>query len=180
MGIGLIDATCPFVKRVQRQAADLVRSGYQVVIVGQEDHPEVQGILGWAGGGTVVIQSLTDLEKIQTDNKRVGVLAQTTQNRSKYFDIIRNMLGKSQELRVFDTICHTSQARQEEAAGTAQRADIMIVIGGKNSANTCQLVEICRNNVPTYHIEDADELTPENAAWSICNGVTAGPRPQIG
>ncbi len=174
MGIGLIDATCPFVKRVQRQAADLVRSGYQVVIVGQEDHPEVQGILGWAGGGTVVIQSLTDLEKIQTDNKRVGVLAQTTQNRSKYFDIIRNMLGKSQELRVFDTICHTSQARQEEAAGTAQRADIMIVIGGKNSANTCQLVEICRNNVPTYHIEDADELTPEMLHGASVIGVTAG------
>lgn len=174
MGIGLIDATCPFVKRVQRQAADLVYKGYQVMIVGQEDHPEVQGILGWAGGGAVVIQTPTDLEKLEIDKKRVGVLAQTTQNRSKYFDIARNMLGKSQELRVFDTICHTSQARQEEAAETAQRADVMFVIGGKNSANTCQLVEICRKNVPTYHIEDAGELTPEMLHGASVVGVTAG------
>jgi (E)-4-hydroxy-3-methyl-but-2-enyl pyrophosphate reductase len=103
LGIGLIDATCPFVKRVQRQAAELVRKGYRVVIVGQENHPEVQGILGWAGRGAVVIQSLADLEKLKIDKKRVGILAQTTQNRVKYIDIAREMLGKSQELRFFQS-----------------------------------------------------------------------------
>jgi ribosomal protein S1/(E)-4-hydroxy-3-methyl-but-2-enyl pyrophosphate reductase len=174
LGIGLIDATCPFVKRVQRQAAELVRKGYRVVIVGQENHPEVQGILGWAGRGAVVIQSLADLEKLKIDKKRVGILAQTTQNRVKYIDIAREMLGKSQELRFFDTICHTSQARQEEAAGTAQRASVMFVIGGKNSANTCQLVDICRKKVPTHHIEDAGELTPEMLRGASVVGVTAG------
>jgi 4-hydroxy-3-methylbut-2-enyl diphosphate reductase len=174
LGIGLIDATCPFVKRLQRQAADLVRQGYQVMIVGQEDHPEIQGILGWSGGGAVVIQSLSDLERHDIDQRRVGILAQTTQNRNKYFDIVKKILGRSQELRVFDTICHTSQARQEEATEIARRVDVMFVIGGKNSANTCQLVEICRENVPTYHIEDAGELTPEMLHGASVAGVTAG------
>jgi len=174
LGIGLVDATCPFVKRLQRQAADLVRQGYQVMIVGQEDHPEIQGILGWSGGGAVVIQSLSDLERHDIDKRRVGILAQTTQNRNRYFDIVKKILGRSQELRVFDTICHTSQARQEEATEIAQRVDVMFVIGGKNSANTCQLVEICRENVPTYHIEDAGELTPEMLHGASVAGVTAG------
>lgn len=173
-GTILIDATCPFVKRVQKLAADLVRKGYQVMIVGHEDHPEVQGILGWAGGGAVVIQSISDIKKLEIDKQRVGILAQTTQNRSEYFNIVQELLGKTQELRIFDTICHTSQARQEEAARIAQKADIMFVIGGKNSANTCQLVEICRKNVPTYHIEDAAELTPEMLHGAFIIGVTAG------
>lgn len=83
------------------------------------------------------------------------------------------MLGKTQELRVFDTICHTSQARQEEAAAISQRVDVMVVIGGKNSANTCQLVDICRKNVPTYHIEEAEDLTPEMLHEAFVVGVTA-------
>jgi 4-hydroxy-3-methylbut-2-enyl diphosphate reductase len=172
--ISIIDATCPFVKRVQSQAAELVRNGHQVLIVGQEDHPEVQGILGWAGGGAVVIESLADLDQLALNNNKVGILAQTTQNRSKYFNIVSNMLGKTQELRVFDTICHTSQARQEEAAAISQRVDVMVVIGGKNSANTCQLVDICRKNVPTYHIEEAEDLTPEMLHEAFVVGVTAG------
>jgi ribosomal protein S1/(E)-4-hydroxy-3-methyl-but-2-enyl pyrophosphate reductase len=174
MNVRIIDATCPFVKRVQRQAAELVKNGYQVLILGQEDHPEVQGILGWAGGGAEVIESISDLDELAVDKKRVGILAQTTQNRSKYFDIVSEILGKSQELRVFDTICHTSQARQEEAAEISQQVDVMFVIGGKNSANTCQLVDICKKNVTTYHIEEADALTPEMLYGASVVGVTAG------
>lgn len=172
-GINIIDATCPFVQRIQKQAAGLVRDGYQVVIVGQEDHPEVQGIQGWAGGGAVVIQTIGDLKKVDINKKKIGILAQTTQNRRTYFTIAREMLGKTQELRVFDTICHASQARQEEAAEIARQADVMFVIGGKNSANTCQLVDICRNIVPTYHIEDSGELTPTMMHGAVI-GVTAG------
>lgn len=172
--ITVIDATCPFVKRIQRQAADLVCEGYQVVIVGQEDHPEVKGILGWAKEGAVVIQEIDDLDKIELNKKRIGVLAQTTQNRAHYFAVAREMLGKSQEMRIFDTVCHASQARQEEAAEIAKHADIMVVIGGKNSANTKQLVEICQNYTKTYHIEDKSELTPEMLQGAVVLGVTAG------
>lgn len=173
-GITVIDATCPFVKRIQKQAADLVSEGYQVVIVGQEDHPEVKGILGWARGGAVVIQDIADLDRIELNKKKVGVLAQTTQNREHYFAVAKEMLGKSQEMRIFDTVCHASQARQEEAAEIAKHADVMVVIGGKNSANTKQLVEICQNFTKTYHIEDKKELTPEMLQGAVILGVTAG------
>lgn len=172
--ITIIDATCPFVKRIQRQAADLVRQGYQVVIIGQEDHPEVKGILGWAGGGAVVIQDTADLDKIELNKKKIGILAQTTQNRAHYFTVAREMLGKSQEMRIFDTVCHASLARQEEATEIAKQADVMLVIGGKNSANTRQLVGICQNYTKTYHIEDKNELTPEMLQGAVVLGVTAG------
>jgi len=172
-GIKIIDATCPFVTRIQRQAEDLVRRGYQVLIVGQPDHPEVQGILGWAGSGAVVIQSIRDLAELKT-GKKIGILAQTTQNRSKYFTIVAALLGKTQELCVFDTICHASQARQEEAAEIARKADVMFVIGGRNSANTRQLVEICRELVTTYHIEDVAELEQHMVRDAQLVGVTAG------
>ncbi len=174
LGNELIDATCPFVKRVQKQAEELIHEGYQVIIVGQKDHPEVKGILGWAGQGAVVIQSLAELEELEIDKKKIGVLAQTTQNHSRFIEIAQELLGKTRELRVFDTICHTSQERQKEAVDISQSADVMIVIGGKNSANTCQLRDICQENVLTYHIEDADELTPEMLCGASLVGVTAG------
>ncbi len=176
-GIEIIDATCPFVRRIQNQAAELVREGYLVVIVGQVDHPEVRGILGWAGPGAIVVQEMEDLKSLKVPAK-VGLLAQTTQNRSHYFAVARSLLGKTQELRVFDTICHASQARQEEAAAIAQRADVMIVIGGRDSANTNQLAEICRRFTRTYHIESVADLKAnvdmELVRGAHLIGVTAG------
>lgn len=172
-GIALVDATCPFVRRVQQLAAELGEQGYQVVVVGEADHPEVKGILGWAGDDVIIVETISDASKLQNYEK-IGVLAQTTQNRLQYYEISREIIGKAQEIRIYDTICQASVTRQKEAAEIANNVDIMIVIGGKNSANTRHLAEICGKVVPTYHIEDVSELHPAMLQGAGSVGVTAG------
>lgn len=172
-GIALVDATCPFVRRVQQLAAELGEQGYQVVVVGEADHPEVKGILGWAGDDVIIVETISDASKLQNYEK-IGVLAQTTQNRLQYYEISRAIIGKAQEIRIYDTICQASVTRQKEAAEIANNVDIMIVIGGKNSANTRHLAEICGKVVPTYHIEDVSELHPAMLQGAGSVGVTAG------
>lgn len=172
-GIIIIDATCPFVLRVQQRALKLARDGYRVVVVGDPQHPEVKGIIGWAGERVAVVRDQKEAGNLTRCEKQ-GVLAQTTQNRSCYFSIIGELLGKAQETRVFDTICRTSTVRQEEAAELARRSDLMIVVGGKDSANTGKLAEICSRMVPTCHIEEASQLEPEMLQGAGVIGVTAG------
>lgn len=130
--IVLIDATCPFVQRVQMRAKELIQAGYQVVIIGEFNHPEVKGILGWAEGKAVVIHDLSEVEQLRYCEK-MGVLAQTTQPRERFCAIASELIGKAQEVRVYDTICKASLARQQEAAEIARRVDAMIVVGGKTA-----------------------------------------------
>jgi len=171
--IPLVDATCPFVRRVQQRAAELGHQGYQVVVVGEADHPEVKGILGWAGDNVIVVETISDAAKLQNYEK-IGVLAQTTQNRLQYYEIARAIIGKAQEVRIYDTICKASMTRQKEAVEIANNVDVMIVIGGKNSANSRHLAEICNTIVPTYHIEDVSELHSAMLEGAGSVGVTAG------
>ncbi|MGB9791271.1 MAG: bifunctional 4-hydroxy-3-methylbut-2-enyl diphosphate reductase/30S ribosomal protein S1 [Thermacetogeniaceae bacterium] len=172
-GVCLIDATCPFVKRVQQLASALGQQGYFVVVFGEAEHPEVKGIVGWAGNNVVVVENLADAEKLESCNK-LGLVAQTTQSQREYYEVSKAIIGKAKEIRIFDTICRTSMIRQKEAAEIARRVDLMIVVGGKNSANTRQLAEICREFVPTYHIEDVSELAPGMFQGAGSIGVTAG------
>ncbi|MDH7576299.1 MAG: bifunctional 4-hydroxy-3-methylbut-2-enyl diphosphate reductase/30S ribosomal protein S1 [Bacillota bacterium] len=172
-GIVLIDATCPFVRRVQAYAEELARQSYQVVIVGEADHPEVKGIVGWAGAGVIVIRELEEVEDLKIHEK-IGILAQTTQTPARFYAVAREFLGKAPEVRVYDTICKASLARQQEAAEIARKVEAMVVIGGKNSANTCQLVELCQQVVSTYHIEDSRDLDFSLLRQVSCVGVTAG------
>ena len=172
-GIKIIDATCPFVRRVQKLAEDMTDQGYQVVVIGSAEHPEVRAILGWTGYKAVVVYELKDLGQVPS-SKKIGILSQTTQTRDRFYTIARELIGKAQEVRCYDTICKASLDRQEEAAAMAENVGTMIVIGGRNSANTCKLTEICAAYVPTHHIENVTEL---DAAWfggidSV--GVTAG------
>lgn len=172
-GITLVDATCPFVRRVQQLAAELGQQGYLVVVFGEADHPEVKGILGWAGDNVIVVETVSDISKLQKYEK-IGMVAQTTQSISQYEEISKAIIGKAKELRIFDTICQTSMTRQKEAAEIAKRVDLMIVVGGKNSANTRHLAENCGRIVPTYHIEDVSELNPAMLEGAGSIGVTAG------
>lgn len=172
-GLAIIDATCPFVKRVQELAEDLSQNGYQVVICGSVEHPEVRGILGWTGYKAVVVYNLQDIEHLPHSEK-IGVLSQTTQTRDRFNSIARELVGKAQEVRIYDTICRASLARQEEAAAISAQVDMMVVIGGRNSANTCKLAEICRNHVATHHIESVAELEPALFKGIGSVGVTAG------
>jgi len=174
-GLEIVDATCPFVKKAQEYAALLSKEGYVVIIVGEEEHPEVQGIVSYARDGEVfVVADREQAESLPRMNK-VGVVAQTTQSLENLHQIVEICLRKSKELRVFNTICDATSLRQEEARTIAGKADAMVVIGGFNSANTNRLAKICRDIQPqTHHVETADEIEPSWFKNVDVVGVTAG------
>lgn len=173
-GLHIIDLTCPFVSKAQRDAEALHKGGYQVAIVGEKKHPEVQSILGYAGDNAVVVETAEEVDGIKFKN-RVGVVAQTTQSYSNFSKIVLKLLRLSKELKVFNTICNSTQERQDAARVLAGKVDVMLVVGGRNSANTTRLVSVCeQEGKPTYHIEVADELEPRWFKDVTKVGVTAG------
>lgn len=173
--IEIIDATCPFVKKAQDHAAQLSRDGYTVVLVGEAEHPEVQGIVSYASLGNVfTVATREDVEALP-GCKKIGIIAQTTQSYSNFCQVVEACLTKCQELRVFNTICDATTVRQDEARAVASQVDLMLVIGGHNSANTTRLAHICKELQPrTYHIETADEIAPEWFTDVELTGITAG------
>ncbi len=174
MGLTIIDLTCPFVSKAQRDAEVLQKEGYQVVVVGEKKHPEVQSILGYAGENAVVVETVEDIEE-GAFQKRLGIVAQTTQSYSNFSEIVLRLLRLSKELKVFNTICSSTKERQEAARILASQVDVMLVVGGRNSANTTRLATLCRQEgKPTYHIEVADEIRPEWIEGVSSVGVTAG------
>jgi len=174
-GLEVIDATCPFVKKAQDHAALLAAEGYTVVLVGEAEHPEVQGIVSYAAEGNVhVVAGRSDAEKLPRLSK-IGIVAQTTQSYENFRQVVEVCLGRCQELRVFNTICDATSVRQTEAKAIAAEVDVMLVIGGYNSANTTRLARICSDIQPrTHHIETADEIDPAWFVGATSVGVTAG------
>jgi 4-hydroxy-3-methylbut-2-enyl diphosphate reductase len=171
----IVDATCPFVKKAQEYAARLSEEGYTVVIVGEVEHPEVQGILSYSGEAVVHVVADSRQAAALPRMKKVGIVAQTTQLYQNLKDIIDVCLAKSQELRVFNTICDATSVRQNEAREIARMVDLMFVIGGHASANTSRLARICREIQPqTWHIETTEEIAPEWFDGVEKVGVTAG------
>ena len=171
----IVDATCPFVKKAQEYAARLSDEGYTVVIVGEMAHPEVQGIVSYAG--EALIHVVADAQQASTlpRMKKVGIVAQTTQLYENLKDIMDVCLAKSQELRIYNTICDATSVRQNEAREIALEVDLMFVIGGHASANTSRLAGICREIQPrTWHIETMEEIEPEWFASVNKVGITAG------
>lgn len=173
-GLTVLDATCPYVKKVHMAAEKLVREGYQLIVVGESGHPEVEGIMGHADARARVVSSVDDLKILELSQK-VGVVVQTTQTANVLASISSALLPRVSELRVINTICAATQERQDSAAELATRVDAMIVVGGKNSGNTRRLAEICQSSCAcTHHIEDVSEL---EASWfenAKRIGVTAG------
>ena len=173
-GLHVVDATCPFVKCVQDHARTLYNDGYQVIIVGEAGHPEVEGILGCTDGKAYIVGSAQEVESLDISS-RVGVVVQTTQTSKNLREVVDSLLVRAREVRVFDTICSATNERQEAARALAATCDIMIVIGGRNSGNTRRLEQICRDACPcTYHIEDAREINPKWLASAGHIGITAG------
>lgn len=169
----VLDATCPFVKKVHLAASRLYREGYQVVVVGEAGHPEVEATLPHAPGAVVVgdASEVSDLPAC----KKIGVVVQTTQSRSNLERVVSALLGRAEEVRVVNTICDATSGHQGACAELAARADVMIVIGGRISANTKRLTEIAAELCPrTYHIEGADELDPSWLDGAGLIGITAG------
>lgn len=173
-GLNVVDATCPFVSAAHTCAADLAASGYAVVIVGESDHPEVEGILAHAGGQAIIVQHASDLPG-RLPGRRVGVVVQTTQPPSLLQEVVDALLPRVSELRVCNTICSATAKRQTSAAELAEQVDVIVVVGGHNSGNTTRLAEIClARNPRTHHVETADELEPAWFQGAEVVGVTAG------
>ena len=177
-GIDIIDTTCPFVKRAQVAARRLADAGFYTIIFGNAGHPEVRGILGWAGEkGTATLDEdvLTGLDKLP---RHLGILSQTTQIPSHFTQfaqkIIDAALVKDSEIRIIDTICHDIRQRQEAARALAGRVNLMLVIGSHNSANTQHLVGLCSGVTRTYLVENAAEIQPSWLRGKKCIGITAG------
>ncbi|WP_334111045.1 bifunctional 4-hydroxy-3-methylbut-2-enyl diphosphate reductase/30S ribosomal protein S1 [Thermodesulfitimonas autotrophica] len=181
LGLKVVDATCPFVKRAQELARDLTAQGYMVVVVGDREHPEVRGIVGWTGGRAQVVEGPDEAARLPL-LPRVGVIAQTTQPLDNFEAVVavlrRRLVEEGEmpsELRVFSTICHATAERQQAARELAAQVDVMVVVGGYDSANTRKLAAICRESgTPTYHIETADQLKPEWFVGAQVAGLTAG------
>ncbi|NTV49516.1 MAG: 4-hydroxy-3-methylbut-2-enyl diphosphate reductase [Geobacteraceae bacterium] len=172
--LNIVDATCPFVKKAQKHVKELSEEGYNVVVVGDAEHPEVQGIVSYGGEKVFVVASGDDVTKLPK-MKKIGVVAQTTQSFENLKNVVFECLQRGREIRVYNTICDATAVRQEEAKELAGQVDCMLVIGGFNSANTHRLLEVCAEIQPhTYHIETAEEIDP---SWFECAervGVTAG------
>lgn len=172
--VAFSDATCPFVKKPQEICEKMSAEGYDIVIFGDESHPEVKGVKSYASTKTAVVLSPDDLGKHRLSQK-VAVVSQTTRKVEDFLQIVNALALSCNEVRVFNTICNATLDNQEAAAKLASEVDIMIVIGGHNSSNTKQLYRICAQKCPDSHlIERIDEL---DAAWfkgkKLC-GVTAG------
>lgn len=173
-GLTIIDLTCPFVGKAQRDAEAMKKEGYQVVVVGEKKHPEVQSILGYAGDNAVVVEKAEDIEGLVFQG-RVGIVTQTTQTYGNFSEIVLTLLRLCKELKIFNTICSSTKERQNAARVLAGQVDVMLVVGGRNSANTSRLADLCRQEgKPTHHIEVADEIRREWLKGATRVGVTAG------
>lgn len=173
-GLEIIDATCPLVKKAQQSVQLLHDEGYTVVIVGEKNHPEVKGLVGHAPGA-IVVDPKGDVPELPSGSK-IGLVAQTTQYPADFRRVVEKMVRNDfSEARVFNTICSATVVRQEAAVELAKDVDIMFVLGGRNSANTNHLAEICRaTGVPTHHLETAGELDQRWLEGKLRVGVTAG------
>lgn len=174
-GIRLMDATCPYVRKIHKIVREHYENGEQIVVTGSKKHPEVVGILGQIGGDAAVLESVSDAENVRIDPKRkLCLVSQTTFSIQKFEDIVAIFAKKQYNMDVINTICNATQMRQTEAAELSAECDAMIVIGGKNSSNTAKLCDICQAECKnTYFIQSKDDL--DDSFHSVrCVGITAG------
>lgn len=173
-GLNIIDATCPFVKRAQELARKTYQEGLQVVVVGDVNHPEVIGLVGWTDGVAIVVENSAAAKQV-SEYPEIAVIAQTTQTEENFSAVIEVLRNRAKDLIVYNTICSATRDRQQAAKDMACNVDLMVVVGGKNSSNTQKLAKVCSNTgTPTYHIESAEEINPRwfNNRFKV--GVTAG------
>ena len=176
-GITCVDATCPFVKKIHKIVAEKSAEGSYIVIVGNGEHPEVQGIRGWAGEQVTVVQTQEDAERFELPDKdqKVCIVAQTTFNYNKFKELVEIISKKRYDIVVLNTICNATKERQTEARQIAARVDAMVVIGDKRSSNTQKLFEICKEEcLNTYYIQTLDDLDINQLRSVESVGITAG------
>ena len=175
-GIEYVDATCPFVKRIHKIVAEESKKGSRIIIIGNPDHPEVEGIRGWAGENVTVIKNAEEAEKFEnTTSERICIVSQTTFNYKKFNKLVEILSKKRYDILVLNTICNATKERQTEARQIAARVDAMVVIGDKRSSNTQKLFEICKEEcLNTYYIQTLDDLDINQLRSVESVGITAG------
>lgn len=173
--VDIMDATCPFVRKIQNIVKEYSEKGYHIAIIGDSEHPEVKGINGWCNNKAYIIKTKNDIDRIPFVDK-LCIVVQTTMPIELYNELSPMLERKAEEIVKFNTICSATKHRQQAAQDLAKDVDAIIVIGGYHSSNTLKLVEICRNEKPnaTFHIETADQLPINELRNYEVVGVTAG------
>ncbi len=172
----VVDATCPFVKRIHKIVEERSNQGEQIVIIGSYDHPEVIGIKGWVNGPCFVVSEAEDALKIPLDpRKKVCIVAQTTFRFNKFQELVEIIKEKVYDIFAENTICKATEERQAEATTLAKEVDAMLVLGSKDSSNSKKLYEICKSACPcTYFLQTPDDLKLELLSSKDRIGITAG------
>ena len=179
-GVPVLDTTCPIVTRSQQWAKRLTEEGFAVIVFGDPNHKETRGVLGWAEGNAYAIPSIDDIPSLPSDMpSRIGVLSQTTETESHFADFVRALLEQRMdaisELRVINTLCNATTSQQAAARELAHQVDLMIVIGGRESANTHHLAEVTREEgTIAYQVESANDIQDAWLEGRERVGVTAG------
>ena len=176
-GFEIVDATCPFVLKIHKLVQEFDEAGYEIVIVGNATHPEVEGIIGWIPSGHYhCISSIEDFENLNISlDKKIGIVSQTTFNYDKFQELVEKIKQKGYDICAKNTICSATEERQKEAVEISKEVDAMIVIGGKSSSNSRKLYEICKSNCNnTYFIQTDDDLDLSVLQSIDDVGITAG------
>jgi 4-hydroxy-3-methylbut-2-enyl diphosphate reductase len=173
-GVDVVDATCPYVTKPQQICQDMSEEGYDIIIFGDESHPEIKGVKSYATYGATVVTCSKDLENLKLKDK-IALVAQTTRKVEDYMEVANYLIPRYKEVRVFNTICNATFENQDAVRKISKKADVMIIIGGKNSSNTKQLFSISHDNCEdSHHIEDEKDL---DFSWfknkEFC-GISAG------
>ena len=174
-GMKIVDATCPFVLKIHRIVEEKSKAGKRIVIIGNKDHPEVQGIMGWCETPAIVIDTEEQAKEFTSENPDIHIVSQTTFQPNKFNSLVEIISEKRYNSDISNTICNATEVRQKEAREIATKADAMIVIGGSNSSNTRKLYEIAGKECPdTFLVGSVDELDFNKLKGADCIGITAG------
>jgi len=170
--IEIINATCPYVSKTQDYAKSLSEDGYELIILGDRNHPEVKALKSYVGKEVMIVANADELADKQF--KKVGIISQTTRRVEDLQELVKKLVPKCHEMRVINTICNATTIRQNSTLALAKESDVMIVVGGKNSSNTKMLAKICESFVKTYHVETACEIDKKWFKDKQDIGLTAG------
>ena len=172
----MVDATCPFVKKIHNIVLDESNNGKTIIIIGNDNHPEVEGIKGWVNGEVIVINKEEQIEKLSLpEQTKACIVSQTTFNYNKFQYLVEIIRKKGYDITVVNTICNATHVRQVEAQKISSKVDGMIVIGGKNSSNTQKLYDICRNECEnTFYVQTVKDLNLHELKSLKSIGITAG------
>lgn len=172
--IEIVDATCPIVKKIQKLVEVLAKDKEEIIIVGDKEHPEIKGLIGFSQGKGIIVEN-EDQVKSLPNRKRRAILAQSTQDLYLFEKIVSALIEKTKELNVYNTICRSTQTRQKSTSELASCVDILFIVGGKNSSNTNKLYQISKRILPNTHfIESAAQIKPEMLKGAQKTGISGG------